>query len=67
MEKRLTSVAIDLSSAPVALGHNRAIRSYRISLSTDMLYSHELQRGRVSPSSPLAVNLQDMCPSIIVR
>lgn len=37
LQKGLTSVATDLSSAPVVFGHNRAIRSNRMSLSTLIL------------------------------
>ena len=43
--QRLTSVATDFSSAPVAFGHRRAIKSYRISLSTDILHMSKTSRS----------------------
>jgi hypothetical protein len=57
----LTSVATLFSSAPVAFGQSRAIRSYRISLSTDILVS-----ARPTHCSPLPVDLEDVCSPFVI-
>jgi hypothetical protein len=64
-----TSVATDRSSAPVVLGHNLAIKSKRISLSTLML---EIQNKRNKNAleteyKPSRVYPQNMCATFIVR
>lgn len=43
-----TSVATDLNSAPVVLGHKRAIKSNRMSRSTLMLHNKRLAFGRLA-------------------
>jgi hypothetical protein len=62
----LTSVATDLSSAPVALGQRRAMRSNRMSRSTLMLRTSARHYSpRYHP--PLRVDLEDVRPAVVIR